>query len=208
MLAKYGSHAKLQSLGVSNIRRYGRQVLEALSFLAEKGFVLGILPSVCLTHSHTLTHLLYEGHVHAGNVLVTDGVCQLVDIENSLLGLPLFLRPLLVEIRKIYVSPAVSLPVAICPLSPPSLQSQAAECVYSFGHMLYEMCAGQPLKTATFDESQLPHNVPEAAGEFPSVAARDGLEHTLSVVPVLRSILTAKAIKDGLPTLADLIAIP
>lgn len=40
-LLKYGQTATIRRLSVSNIRLYGRQVLEALHFLSERGFVMG-----------------------------------------------------------------------------------------------------------------------------------------------------------------------
>lgn len=41
VLQKYGQPAKARSLGIPDIAKYGRQVLEALIFLSEKGFPLG-----------------------------------------------------------------------------------------------------------------------------------------------------------------------
>ena len=60
------------------------QVLEALNFLFERGFVMG--------------------QVHAGNVLVCGGTCKLVDVENTLMGVPSPYRNYLVEVKKIRVS--------------------------------------------------------------------------------------------------------
>ena len=40
-LVKYGQPAKVMRMTATKIKQYGRQVLEALNFLAEKGFVLG-----------------------------------------------------------------------------------------------------------------------------------------------------------------------
>ena len=62
--------------------------------------------------------------------------CRLVDLENSLLGLPVVYRSFLLELRK--------------------AQGAEAEAVYGFGHLLYEMIAGKPLKSATM-ESHPPH---------------------------------------------------
>lgn len=44
------------------------------------------------------------GQVHAGNVLVCGGGCKLVDIENTLMGVPSQYRHFLVEIKKIRVT--------------------------------------------------------------------------------------------------------
>ena len=45
-----------------------------------------------------------SGHVHAGNVLICDGNCKLVDIENSLMGIPSLYRHHLIEVKKLRVS--------------------------------------------------------------------------------------------------------
>lgn len=45
------------------------------------------------------------GHVHAGNVLIgADGNCKLVDIENTIMGVPSIYRPYLVDIKRLRVS--------------------------------------------------------------------------------------------------------
>ena len=41
VLQKYGQPARSRALGLPDIAKYGRQVLEALVFLSEKGFPLG-----------------------------------------------------------------------------------------------------------------------------------------------------------------------
>jgi len=41
VLQKYSQPAKGRFLSIADIRKFGRQVLEALNFLLEKGFVLG-----------------------------------------------------------------------------------------------------------------------------------------------------------------------
>ena len=43
LLQKYVLPAKLRFLSIPDIRKFGRQVLEALHFLSEKGFVLGMI---------------------------------------------------------------------------------------------------------------------------------------------------------------------
>ena len=40
-LAKYSQPASIRRLSLSNIKLYGRQVLEALNFLSQRGFVMG-----------------------------------------------------------------------------------------------------------------------------------------------------------------------
>ncbi len=56
---------------------------QALKFLHDKGFPYG--------------------HLHASNVLIEENTCKLLDIENSLLGLPSYYRPYVTQFRKIYV---------------------------------------------------------------------------------------------------------
>eukprot|EP00045_Choanoeca_perplexa_P008773 m.82514 g.82514 ORF g.82514 m.82514 type:complete len:555 (+) comp14617_c0_seq3:181-1845(+) len=59
---------KAKGLPDKTIRLYGRQILEGLRFLHEKG--------------------LPYGHLHTGNVLViNDHLCQLSDVENGVLGI-------------------------------------------------------------------------------------------------------------------------
>lgn len=50
LLQKYGGSAGKRLLGLApaNIAKYGRQVLEALRFLFEKGYVLGMWSRACL----------------------------------------------------------------------------------------------------------------------------------------------------------------
>ena len=80
------------------------------------------------------------GHVHSGNVIIDEGSCKwvcvvwlvsdgcgslrcfasrLVDIENTLVGLPSMYRTHLLELRKIHVS---SFALRLVMHSPPSLQ--------------------------------------------------------------------------------------
>lgn len=40
-LLKYGQPASIRRLSQSNVKLYGRQILEALNFLSERGFVMG-----------------------------------------------------------------------------------------------------------------------------------------------------------------------
>lgn len=46
---------------------------------------------------------LFFGHLHASNVIVDDGVCRLMDVENGMLGVPSALRPAFTQLRKINV---------------------------------------------------------------------------------------------------------
>nr|XP_034178989.1 PX domain-containing protein kinase-like protein isoform X1 [Osmia lignaria] len=114
-IKKYGNPKQTKSLTVPEIAMYGHQILEALGFLHEKG--------------------LPYGHLHTGNILLTQRCAKLFDIENGLLGLPAFYRPYVVQRRKLHATTQVD--------------------VYSFGHVLYEMAFGRPLLEATC--SELPH---------------------------------------------------
>ena len=109
---KYGNPKQTKSLTVPEIAMYGYQILEALGFLHEKG--------------------LPYGHLHTGNILLTQRCARLLDIENGLLGLPAFYRPYVVQRRKLHATTQVD--------------------VYSFGHVLYEMAFGRPLLEATCSE--------------------------------------------------------
>uniref|UniRef100_A0A336KBP1 CSON006281 protein n=1 Tax=Culicoides sonorensis TaxID=179676 RepID=A0A336KBP1_CULSO len=55
-------------LPLGQVQRLGRQILEALLFLRERGIS---------------TH----GHLHSGNVIIQNGVARLTGVENNLLGL-------------------------------------------------------------------------------------------------------------------------
>lgn len=57
---------------------------QVLKFLHEKGFPYG--------------------HLHAANVMLDGDTCKLLDLENSLLGLPSFYRSYFSQFRKINVS--------------------------------------------------------------------------------------------------------
>lgn len=105
-LNKYGNPKGRGPMAVRDIAIFGRQILEALRFLHQKGMPFG--------------------HVHAGNVIIVDGVAKLVDIENFVLGVPSFYRPFFVQHSKISTSELID--------------------VYSFGHLLYELTFGYPLQ--------------------------------------------------------------
>ena len=87
VLQKYSQAARGRFLSIPDTRKFGRQVLEALNFLLEKGFVLGKRQSVvsfkeggssalCNYELHEMVLCLSAGHVHAGNVMVEEGVCK------------------------------------------------------------------------------------------------------------------------------------
>ncbi|XP_046405497.1 slowpoke-binding protein isoform X3 [Ischnura elegans] len=62
---KYGQ--KSAGLPLSQVQRLGRQILEALLFLRDRGF------PPC-------------GHLHSGNIILQNGVARLTGLENTLLG--------------------------------------------------------------------------------------------------------------------------
>ncbi|KAK3865179.1 hypothetical protein Pcinc_029196 [Petrolisthes cinctipes] len=71
---KYQQRAS--GLPVSQVQRLGRQVLEALLFLQDRGF------PPC-------------GHLHSGNVVLQNGVARLCGVENTLLGLTSRIYPII-----------------------------------------------------------------------------------------------------------------
>ncbi|NWI30219.1 PXK protein, partial [Sula dactylatra] len=84
---------------------------QVLKFLHEKGFPYG--------------------HLHSANVMLDGDTCKLLDLENSLLGLPSFYRSYFSQFRKINTLEAVD--------------------VHCFGHLLYEMTYGRPPDTIPVD---------------------------------------------------------
>ncbi|XP_061929199.1 slowpoke-binding protein isoform X3 [Apis cerana] len=73
---KYSSRGK--GLPLPQVQQMGRQILEALIFLKEKGF-----PTVI--------------HLHSGNVLIQNGVARLAGLENTLLGFTSRIYPLIIS---------------------------------------------------------------------------------------------------------------
>ncbi|CAB4036247.1 PX domain-containing kinase [Paramuricea clavata] len=69
------------TMQLEDIRRCGRQILEALKTLQDKGFPYG--------------------HLHTGNIIMEGNVARLLDIENGLLGVPSIHRHHLLELKKI-----------------------------------------------------------------------------------------------------------
>ncbi|XP_064122875.1 PX domain-containing protein kinase-like protein isoform X2 [Macrobrachium nipponense] len=80
ILAKYFSD-KHTHISQKEVAVYGRQILEALLFLNEKG--------------------LGHGHLHTGNLVIDKHVCRLIDLENQVVGLPNALRDHMTYHRKI-----------------------------------------------------------------------------------------------------------
>ncbi|XP_071193095.1 PX domain-containing protein kinase-like protein isoform X2 [Salvelinus alpinus] len=111
-MRKHCNPKKIQGLELQQIRTYGRQILEVLKFLHDKGFPYG--------------------HLHASNIVIEDNTCKVLDIENSLLGLPSYYRPYITQFRKINTTESID--------------------VYSFGHLLYEMTYGRPPDAVPVDQ--------------------------------------------------------
>ncbi|CAJ1052023.1 PREDICTED: PX domain-containing protein kinase-like protein isoform X1 [Xyrichtys novacula] len=111
-LKKYCNPKKSQGLELQHIKLYGRQILEALKLLHDGG--------------------MFFGHLHASNVIVDEGVCQLTDVENGMLGVPSALRPAFTQLRKINSTESID--------------------VFSFGHLLYEMTYGRPPDSIPVDQ--------------------------------------------------------
>ncbi|KAF5292333.1 hypothetical protein FQA39_LY03367 [Lamprigera yunnana] len=80
-LKKYGNPKGHKPLSSSQVALYGRQILEALKFLKEKG--------------------LHYGHLHTGNIIVESDRVKLLDIENGILGVPSFYRPYFMQHKRI-----------------------------------------------------------------------------------------------------------
>ncbi|KAJ8948079.1 hypothetical protein NQ318_008430 [Aromia moschata] len=80
-LKKYGNPKGHKPLTVAEISLFGRQILEALKFLHDKGFPYG--------------------HLHTGNIIIEEDRIKLLDIENGILGVPSFYRPYFMQHRKI-----------------------------------------------------------------------------------------------------------
>lgn len=72
------------------------------------------------------------GCLHTGNVVIENNVCQLLDLENIVVGLPHPLRRLMMKVKKI--------------------NTPQAQDIYAFGHLLYEMVFHNPLPTETCDQ--------------------------------------------------------
>uniref|UniRef100_A0A7N9AL10 PX domain containing serine/threonine kinase n=1 Tax=Mastacembelus armatus TaxID=205130 RepID=A0A7N9AL10_9TELE len=111
-LKKYCNPKKSQGLELSHIKLYGRQILEGLKLLHDGG--------------------IFFGHLHASNIIVDDDVCQFVDVENGMLGVPSVLRPAFTQFRKINTTESID--------------------VFCFGHLLYEMTYGRPPDSIPVDQ--------------------------------------------------------
>uniref|UniRef100_A0A3P9HD73 PX domain containing serine/threonine kinase n=1 Tax=Oryzias latipes TaxID=8090 RepID=A0A3P9HD73_ORYLA len=102
-LKKYCNPKRSQGLELEQIKLYGRQILEGLKLLHDNG--------------------MFFGHLHTSNVMVEDDVCQLLEVENGILGVPSMLRATFSQLRKINTTESID--------------------VFCFGHSLYEMTYGR-----------------------------------------------------------------
>ncbi|ELV10459.1 PX domain-containing protein kinase-like protein [Tupaia chinensis] len=134
-------------------------IYKVLKFLHDKGFPYG--------------------HLHACNVMLDGDTCRLLDLENSLLGLPAFYRSYFSQFRKINTLESVD--------------------VHCFGHLLYEMTYGRPPDSVPVD------SFPPA----PSMAVVAVLESTLSCdackngMPTVSRLLQMPLFSDVLLTTSE-----
>ncbi|XP_078342522.1 PX domain-containing protein kinase-like protein isoform X2 [Oculina patagonica] len=80
-LKKYGNPKTRVVFPEQNIQLFGRQILEALKFLHEKG--------------------IPYGHLHTGNIVVEGNVCRLLEVESGLMGIPSIHRHRYVPMKKL-----------------------------------------------------------------------------------------------------------
>uniref|UniRef100_A0A3P9KLE1 PX domain-containing protein kinase-like protein n=1 Tax=Oryzias latipes TaxID=8090 RepID=A0A3P9KLE1_ORYLA len=111
-LKKYCNPKKSQGLELEQIKLYGRQILEGLKLLHDNG--------------------MFFGHLHTSNVMVEDDMCQLLEVENGILGVPSMLRATFSQLRKINTTESID--------------------VFCFGHSLYEMTYGRPPDSVPVDQ--------------------------------------------------------
>ncbi|PAA51490.1 hypothetical protein BOX15_Mlig032250g2 [Macrostomum lignano] len=147
-LKKYGRQKGASSssggLSVPQIQSFGRQILEALKFMHSKGFAYG--------------------HLHLGNVLVSENGCKLTDLENGLLGLSCSLRQRVLSLKR--------------------LKSFEEIDVYSFGHCLYEMATGQVLTSSYVDTHSLTCST-DLKNIIQSILTEDAIRSGMPTVPEL-----------------------
>ena len=86
-----------------------------------------VLSTLKFLHEKNLVH----GNLHAGNVYMLNGSISISEIENYLMGASSILRPFIVQLKG------------------PSSSAEAVD-VYSFGHLMYEMAIGVPLRYVYF----------------------------------------------------------
>ncbi|XP_021343288.1 PX domain-containing protein kinase-like protein isoform X2 [Mizuhopecten yessoensis] len=145
-LKKYCNPKTIMPVDLIVVKSLGRMILESLQFLHEKG--------------------LPYGHLHAGNLLFNGKKCQLLDLHNSLLGLPSYYRHFFVQFKKIKTTEIMD--------------------VYCFGHLLYEMYFGEQLKQPTCDK--FPPACPaQLRSALESILTTEACKNGLPTVPDLLS---------------------
>lgn len=127
-LKKYGNPKGHKPLEAAKVALYGRQILEALKFLQDKGLPYG---DFYILLYFFFCKFLFTGHLHSGNVVIDQERVQLMDVENGILGVASFYRPYFMQHRKVNNLQAID--------------------VYCFGHTLYEMAFGAPLHESIAD---------------------------------------------------------
>lgn len=58
---------------------------------------------------YLILFLYVAGHLHSGNIILEEGGCRILDIENWLLGIPSYYRSFYTQFKKINVSMRVTL---------------------------------------------------------------------------------------------------
>ncbi|GFR64436.1 pX domain-containing protein kinase-like protein [Elysia marginata] len=86
-MKKYCTPKQFVPPDINFVKHSGRQLLEALKFLHDKGFPYG--------------------HLHTGNVFIRNKCCQLSGLEGSFMGLPSYYRAFYTQLRKIQTLEAV-----------------------------------------------------------------------------------------------------
>uniref|UniRef100_A0A3Q3KRR2 Uncharacterized protein n=1 Tax=Monopterus albus TaxID=43700 RepID=A0A3Q3KRR2_MONAL len=160
-LKKYCNPKKSQGLELSQIKLYGRQILEGLKLLHDGG--------------------VFYGHLHASNIIVDDGVCRLVDVENAMLGVPSALRPSFTQFRKINTTQSID--------------------VFCFGHLLYEMTYGRPPDSIPVDQyPTVPYTavVSVLQSILSTEACKSGMPKVSDLRPVLNDSHIPSRLKEAL----------
>lgn len=86
-MKKYCTLKQFVPPDINFVKHSGRQILEALKFLHDKGFPYG--------------------HLHAGNVFIRNKCCQLSGLEGSFFGLPSYYRAFYTQLKKVQTLEAV-----------------------------------------------------------------------------------------------------
>jgi len=160
-LKKYGNPKTYRPIPVAEIKSFGKNILETLKFLHEKGY-----PYV---------------HLHAGNVVVCNGLPRLLDLENWAVGVPSLHRPLYTKLYR--------------------LQTMESIEMFSFGHLLYELATGHQLVTPTFGvATSLDSSSPELKSLLVSILGETASKTGL---PTISDLLSHPFFRDAQLTPCD-----